>query len=390
MSFWVTRRKKYKVMIDFVKIKLGSLIISDLTANPLLVFIGNDNRATGESYRFPMRAEYNGLKFEIKSDRTTILSGSLHKYWNSINNGKKQNFNDFSFSNIVTVMRDLKDKFKLDIYSSRIQNIEFGVNISTTKAPSIFLKSLISHKGVSFNTLKGKGKYYCQCERDQYIIKVYDKGLQNSLAEHILRFEIKVTTMEKIKKEGVKTLSDLLNLEKIIQLGKALESMYEDIIMFDNSMSQKEMNERERRLVANFANPRYWEELKEKKTENYYNKRKRFKVILSKYDGNRLKDYTLKLITEKWHKLTEPNNETLQELINLLKPNIPENNHSNIVSNSVIRKYADNILNIYRNHFYSSYKDSYSIQPFGENPLRIKINSSNIEEELIIPATVEL
>jgi len=318
-------------MIDFVKILLKNIDFNILLQNPLLEFEGKYNRATGEVSEFPLEEEFHGLKFIIKSAQTIFLQGSLHKYWNSLNTGIKQNYNDFNFTNLVFTIFDLKEKFNIDLFTAIIQNIEFGVNIITPYDPNTFLKLLINHKGDSFNTEKGKNKYYRQCKKQQYIVKVYNKGLQNELKKNILRFEGKILKMKRIEKTGIKTLSDLLDINKFSQLKPILMEIYDDILLFDKSIDYNPLNERERLILNSGSNPTYWEELKEKQKENFYKKRNRFNEILDKCGGNILKNTTRKLIYEKWNELAKTHEETLQKLTDLKKQHITEINHSSIV-----------------------------------------------------------
>jgi hypothetical protein len=52
---------------------------------------------------------------------------------------------------------------------------------------------------------KGQGK---DLYLNQYGIKAYNKGLQHKQAENIMRFELKITTMEKLSKKPL-FLSDI-------------------------------------------------------------------------------------------------------------------------------------------------------------------------------------
>ena len=303
-------------MIDFIKILLHYTVLNGLLDNPLLEFKGKYNRATGEIQNFPLIAEYHNLKFIIKSDRTILLTGSLHKYWNSINGRGQHNYNDFSFPDLVAVILDIKEKFNIDLSSTHIQNIEIGVNINTPYSPDKFLKSLINHKGQSFNKEQGSKKYYLQCKKQQYIIKVYNKGLQYDQLENILRFEGKITKMEKLKKANIKTLSDLFDVNKIIHLGAILKSYYNDLLLYDKSINTVNLNAKELDILIYGSNPNNWDYLKENSVDNFYKRRNRFNEILNKCDGNFLKETTGKLITEKWNELSKSDNETLQKLTN--------------------------------------------------------------------------
>jgi hypothetical protein len=337
-------------MIDFIKIKLNENLLDSLLNNELLEFNGGFNRTTAEIFKYPLTAEYNSLKFDIKSDSTIILSGSLHKYWNNIFNDKAHNYNDFCFSDLIKVIVDLINKFKIDPYDSIIQNLEFGVNISTPFSPEEFLNSIINYKGSSFNATHERSMHYLQCKAQQYCIKTYNKGLQYKTQNNILRFEIKIFKMKKIENTNIKTLIDLLDIEKHFKLIEILLSIFKDLLIYDKSTDTKRLRIEEQLLLSNGSHNSYWEELKKNQTANYYKIREKFINLIEKCQGNLIKKNTYQMILEKLQKLFSIKENTLEYLTDLYDFQFTEINHSIIESISFPKnkKYSVAVTNYFK------------------------------------------
>ena len=221
-------------MIDYIKIRDLPVQLHDIINNKFLDFGTSVNIETGEIFGKPQIAKYKGISFIIKKNKKTSkyqyvnLEGSLHKYWN---NGE-HNYNDFNFNNLVSVINELSEKFNIDPFNTRLNNVEFGVNLVIPFNPDEFLKSIINHKGKHFSIIRQRDKHFRQCEYSRYYLKIYDKGLQFG-KNNIFRFEVKVTRMEHLKEIGISHLSDLLNINKFLLLGDELSTYYNNLLIFD-------------------------------------------------------------------------------------------------------------------------------------------------------------
>jgi hypothetical protein len=181
---------------------------------------------------FHYQAKYKGLTFTFFLDGTTQLNGSFHTYFNK----GVHNHDDFHLLTFENVLFELKHTFKIDLTNSRLNNIEFGVNIELPYNPNVFIDSLIMHKRKRFSILEDENKYFAECSHTQFYIKVYNKGLQYHLTQNKLRFEVKYSTMESINNLGVKTLADLLNPNHIAQLKKKLIETFESVLIGDSRL----------------------------------------------------------------------------------------------------------------------------------------------------------
>lgn len=330
-------------MFDFIKTNIKYLNPNTLEKNPLLSFQITVDSEGVIKHRI---AEYNNFKFKIIDEKYININGSVHKYFNS----GLHNYNDFTIPNLVEVFTDLSLKFDLNPLLTSLHNLEFGVNVIVPYSTNRLLNSIISYKGKEYEVERYNGKgYLLRFSFDHYDLKIYNKGLQYQQSENILRFEIKVKRMEYFRTRdiNIKCLSDLLNTGNYIKLMTCLLKAFSDILIYDNSIRLKGLTERERAILINGKNPKYWSELVEKGKDIKY-KRNRFNSLVAKYGKQNIKETILKLIENKFVELSLINTSTqikIKEYLNQfqnitypelttfksanLKTNLPENNYSN-------------------------------------------------------------
>jgi len=309
-------------MIDGIKIfdlKTGS----DFMSNKLLSFVGHHNAKTYEVLDYNQTSKYKGIKFVARTNKTLGLEGSIHKYFNS----GEHNHNDFTLENIRNTISDLKEKFSI-LGSSKLTNLEFGVNLKLNYSPERFIKSVINHKGEEFYPMskkivkRGMG---IECKHDQYYIKIYDKGAQYCLDEFVLRIEIKVVRSKFFSNNRIplRVLDDLNEERLYPYLKKQFVSVLKEILVCDISrLEEVAMNQKEELIIAKGQNPQFWTRLKptqedknkaqveaEKKRKNYYKRLEEFKKILVKYKLSEIQNEVIKKSNETWDLLsyTKPN-----------------------------------------------------------------------------------
>jgi hypothetical protein len=240
-------------MIDYIKILNLAVSAADLEHNEYLQdswIIGSKN---GEV--LTQQTNYFGLTFSIKNTNVR-LTGSIHKYKNQ----GLHNYNDFTKTQVHKVINELSKKFQIDLQNSHLNNIEFGVNVVLPFEPKVLLNNLITHKGEPFTREIEEGKIFYQCKRSQFIIKIYDKGLQYYQVSNILRFELKVLKMQFFKTKGIEVsvLDDLLNDGIYTKLGGVLKAYFDEILFDDESINHKDLNATERDIYLRGQNPKTW------------------------------------------------------------------------------------------------------------------------------------
>ena len=301
-------------MFDGIKIQNLSVSVDAMLTSNRLTFPLAVDEQTGAVIDGPRRATDRGLTFTIDQRAGQLrceLNGSLHRY----HNDGQHNANDFTAADLLTVLDDLVRSLDINPFLSRLNNVEFGVNIVLPFPVKRVLDALICYKGKPF--VPGPdGPVYYQCKTEQFILKVYDKGRQYNRKEHLLRFEVKVMRMQFLTSKGVKlnTLADLLNTDNYPKLGKLLSEYFNGILFDEPSIKPRDLPPAEADLLRDGRNPRYWQLPDDLPTNSKeYNRVKkqrqrderRFRDLLQTHRrGHDWQGHVTELIRAKWHELT--------------------------------------------------------------------------------------
>ena len=307
-------------MVDLITIIIKDLNPAILVANPLLIFeprnistegflfpvLDNNGKQAKDKngkllYKTPYKnAMFNGLEFIIYETGTIILSGSLHKYWNH----GAHNYNDFSYSNFLWVLNDLKHKFNIRPEQCILKCLEIGINIVPPIPTNEILDNCFLHKTkpfvYQFNSDKGK---YKQVQHSQYIIKIYNKALHYrkkgfEIEGEIMRFEIKYTKMQKINERGIYNLQDLINYG-LQNFKDTVLNEWQNVLFYDNTTRIDPLSKKNKNILLEYSNIKYWTDLLENnQNENFKYHRKQLKKITFENSKN-VQDLTAKIISKK-------------------------------------------------------------------------------------------
>lgn len=308
-------------MIDFISVELESSLFESLLNNPLLNFTTPLNEETGEinptNRIFKEKfAEYNGLKFIIKqyyrdNNIKIELKGSIHKFY-----ANGCNYTDFDLNHLKTALNSLKTLFDIDLETSIIHSIEFGVNINTQIPCSTLLNDLLYYinRKPKEETYQNNG-HLISFDLTHYKIKIYNKGLQyykkgilTTNIENLLRFEIHVNKMQYLeaKKIQIPTLSELVKIENLNKLGVLLTETFNEVVLYDSDINLNVLKPKERDFMIELNNPKKWDEIRKVKKNKYYSRTlTKFRNIIrlnTKFD---LHQNTFKKLGEKWELLSK-------------------------------------------------------------------------------------
>ncbi|MFN8304047.1 MAG: hypothetical protein U0U46_16285 [Saprospiraceae bacterium] len=237
------------------------------------------------------------------------VEGSLHRY--ALDGAA--NVGDFTFEHVRETIREFCARFHVSAGRAALENVEIGVNVTLPVPAAQFLKTLICHGSAPFVELNkdrpGVGKYVA---RDWYAFKIYDKGRQADTGEtHVLRIELKVTKMEFLKPHGIETLADLIDPAKAAPLGQLLAGSLAKSIVYDGSISDKALTERERLALKDFCNPKWWADL-DKRSRYYY--RQAFARMMEKHGANSVFLNVVSDTLSQWQKLVNGTRKSLDFL----------------------------------------------------------------------------
>ena len=230
------------------------------------------------------------------------IRGSLHK-----NHYQGKNYQEFTWSDLKYQINHLCKSLHINSENAKISNLEVGINLKTFFPVSDFIdQSVIDYKGKYFKSYSESkigieiGKF---CELSQYVIKLYDKGLQNSLDMNLIRIEQKFIKMHKLNQIGISVLSDLLNKEKVYKLKFIIFDAWKNILVheIDNLEEIKEKIGNDYELMLRGKTNGFWNIEKSKCRDRYNYLRQKFKEINTRY-GSRKHEYLLSMITQEWDK----------------------------------------------------------------------------------------
>jgi hypothetical protein len=294
-------------MIDYLKTYDCGIDPEKIKKNQFLNFDMSVNIDSGEIKTYV--ADYKGMVFNIPESGKVGLGGSLHKYYND----GMHNYDDFSYVMLVKTIQELQGRFDINPYDVYLRNLEFGVNLVLDICPRVFIDSLVTHKYTPFNITSNSKMLYASVEYSNYILKIYDKGLQYGLHKNILRIEIKVRRMSFISRTGIKTLADLTDKKKLLQLKEILLNTFQNILYWDKSSDVTSLNEKDHLLFTDGSNPKFWRAHLDRSGTNASKKMRKYKELMRK-NGNNQFNRIGDMIKSKWDSLLTEDSPIVQVL----------------------------------------------------------------------------
>jgi hypothetical protein len=281
-------------MVDYVKIKVQVPEVEEF-----LNKIGDPeqwvNRITGELEPFCVVSSKN-LTFKGYDTGKIFIKGSLHKWFND----GDHNHNDFSFTDLNRTIHEIFDRFEVPLSEFKLQNVEFGVNITPPYATDRIIDSLVLHKKSPFKDVSIRGGNYKQVEYNQYFVKVYNKGYQYGLTNERLRFEIKVRSMCKLGEYKIKNLEDLLDKDKLSMINGFLLNHWDKVLMIDPSAVKPILpNDKYHQWI----NPSFWRTLTIDPRKNKLSREKEAFLAYQREHSQNLHQKIRELINHKWIEL---------------------------------------------------------------------------------------
>ncbi len=331
-------------MFDGIKIQDVSVCVDTLLTNDRLTFGSLVDGQTGAILNPTRRSFDRGLTFRLIPRRTghgyrVEVKGSLHKYHN---NGQ-HNADQFTVNDLLLTLDQLVRQYGFDLFSSKINNVEFGVNLELPFPVSHVLKNLICYKNQPFALDHRSDTPYYVCNLQRYAVKLYDKGKQRGLTCNLLRVEVRVKKMEYFNGTGVRliTLVDLLNVANYGPLGALLVGTFNEILFDDPTIDPNALTPRQKTIYQDGRNPRFWQmpdNLTFRQANTHRQKlsraKWRYRALLDQNGGNWQQEVAA-LISHTWNQLTALDNDLLSNIFshravwqNMTKPdflpNLPE------------------------------------------------------------------
>lgn len=317
----------------------------------LMDFITEVNTTTGETSG-KMVGRYNQMKIIQYPSSRVYIEGSLHKFFNKAD----FNGNDFNHKDLSVTLYELDRVLGMHPKRLKLTNLEFGVNVALPFDPNKVLNNLLFYQDKEFTKSINAGNFR-EVEKTQYFVKMYDKYRQynddlevtiiKNIQPNTFRFEVKYRKMQKLNDIGIVYLTDLLDTDKMEQLQYRLLDCFEEVYFYDFTISEDNMNDREKLAIKDYCNPNYWSNIEDKYKRH---KRKRdYNNIVVKHSQN-IKAQISDLITKKWGELLGKKSNQITNILNQKEqPNYQylSNKKSNQITNIENSKRATKLPLVY-------------------------------------------
>ena len=314
---------------DFIKIATYNTELKDFFFNSELLepvknirtFTKNDP----DTSTTKIIKQYKEIYFFFYSKELKISFYPHYHYNNYLHNA-----NDFTVNDAINTTKEFieifENDFNIDLNDFRVINIEFGLNIISPidikfliaflsfHEKNIFVTDIdypFSKKSFSINKTTNK-------RNDYKIIKAYAKGIQfpEDCDINTFRFEVKSKESAYIKKSGIKTIYDLLEIAVYNTLEEQIIKEFKEVLILDYNIDTANLNASEQAKVKEFVNPTYWNMIiAENKRNRFRNKVREYYMIIDKI-GNHLKIQIEKILIEKLTELKKSAISTPIESVN--------------------------------------------------------------------------
>jgi hypothetical protein len=202
------------------------------------------------------------------------MEGSLHH----ISEGKKNNSTRLNIASLKNAIEILADYLQFDPKHAVLSCIEYGANVKLAEPPTAFMDGMIMHASEPFKHEKEEGKDFYRCRHEEYFLKVYDKALQFSRSENLIRIEKRTRKMNHVQRYGILTLADLLDRKKLIHLARDLVRTFKGVVYFDPIVNIDELDTQTQVYLLKYSQFKYWQKITNPNTRKTTLQRFRKKV----------------------------------------------------------------------------------------------------------------
>ncbi|MFZ1704918.1 MAG: hypothetical protein WAT79_11275 [Saprospiraceae bacterium] len=283
-------------------------------------------------YRFD--EEKYGLNFILymkDNNESLYITGSLHHFYNLYNFGKKQNYDDFTFTQMKVALYQMSDLINCDLRLLKVIRFEFGINIRCLQKPSYLINNILYLNGKvtpdkkRYNKNGGLQKLF---STDSYEVKIYDKSSESGLyknsrlniIEDLIRIEIVfLDSAYSQNYGGIYSLADFLSFEIVSHLYDLLLSHWSRILFLDSLKPESTFSDKEKAyfnqccVIDYFADPNKVHFKGDGKKRLYrYNK---FVTFLDNKNYRSDFEEVTKIIEAKCKYLLMPENEKIEYLM---------------------------------------------------------------------------
>ncbi|WP_026978441.1 hypothetical protein [Flavobacterium tegetincola] len=300
-------------MIDFIKTNITDALRfeNNIRNNQIVDLKTFIDTSTGEMQDYPKYGKYFNLDVKINPFYSK-LSGSLHKLENMIFLDENQNYNDFTYHQLSSLIPALEETFDLNDNNS-LSYLELGLNIDIGFDPKILIdNNLLMYDLKNHNKdlkFKGNGDFK-EFSKTDSSLKIYNKSKQYRkefhLNKNLLRIELKLKSKRKIQSLGIYSINDLLDKNKLHKVFEFLHKEFLKLTLIDN-LENISVSPADLEKLNKYTNPNFWQRIRENKSYKIQTRLKKdFDLLLRKYNLTTLKaDVEFKLIHKFWELINQ-------------------------------------------------------------------------------------
>ncbi len=300
-------------MIDFIKINISdsSKFEHNIVSNQIVDLKTFTDNSTGEIQLYPKYGKYFNIDVKI-NPYYSKMSGSLHKLENIIFLDQNQNYNDFTYQQLSSLIPAMEESFNLTDNNS-LSYLELGFNIDIGFDPKILIdNNLLMYEFKNHNKdlkFKGNGDFK-EFSKTDYSIKIYNKSKQYrkefQLNKNLLRIELKLKSKRKIQSLGINCINDLLDKNKLYKIFEFLHKGFIKLTLIDN-LENVLISSVDLEKLNKYTNPNFWQRARENKSYKIQTRLKRdFDLLKKKYSLTKVKDdLEFKLIYKFWELINQ-------------------------------------------------------------------------------------
>ncbi len=278
-------------MIDLIRIHysdktiLEQFVEDNETLFPNYISIGNYRK---DFFTYPRYADILGLQAITIGKECAFFKISLHYLANILKGEGEHNYNDFTYSELCTVIDCLCDDI-IDLDTTNITQLEFGININTSKSS----KDIINNNVLMYklkSPTRNIENIYKEFKYQNYIVKIYDKATHFKKLtkgnQNILRFEIKYIKKTEFNKLGIKYITDLKDKSKLKKLFDDLLNKLDDVLIIDDKYIKNENLEE----IDKYVHQHFWDNFNREQRNKKSKYLKRLNEILKKENLLKIKN----------------------------------------------------------------------------------------------------
>ena len=283
-------------MLDFIKLRIDNQeLINRVFLHRDFVKCKPKNNYYYSKYQKEIntKLQLDFLKSREKGKFTYVdLCISPHYHFNNyLHNG-----NDLTPENCIKSIFEILDYLQIksdELNELKVVNLEVGVNIIPETDVKELINGIYYSKRTPFKVYDSKIPYYRRTEKkdsEYKIIKSYAKGLQFQDQPHLgidintFRFELKTKIHDKIKKIGIITAEDLLNVNKYPKLAEELIEEWQNVLLINLTPDLTILKRNKVQFIKQSVKFDFWDDLITNKSQNTFsnNKKKYYNILKGK------------------------------------------------------------------------------------------------------------